>query len=113
MIEVSKKITTSDAEAAEMGLEPYEYAFYTAVAANESARELMKKDKLRELAVVLTEKLRENVGIDWTMKESIQAQLRVVIKRTLRRYGDPPDMQELATETVMKQAQMLADELAG
>lgn len=49
----------------------------------------------------------------WTIKESVQAQLRVVIKRTLRKYGYPPDMQQLATDTVMKQAQMIADELAG
>jgi type I restriction enzyme R subunit len=112
MISISKHITSADHEAEAMKLTPYEYAFYTAVAANDSARELMKKDKLRELAVVLTEKMRENASIDWTMKESVQAQLRVVIKRTLRKYGYPPAMEQLTTETVMKQAQMLADELA-
>jgi len=113
IITISKQITSADAEAEAMNLAPYEYAFYTAVAANDSARELMGKEKLRELAVVLTEKLRENAGIDWAIKESVQAQLRVVIRRTLRKYGYPPDMEQLATETVMKQAQMLADELAG
>ncbi len=97
----------------ELGLTAYEYAFYTAVADNDSARDLMQKDKLRELAVVLTEKVRANASIDWTIKESVQAQLRVVIKRTLRKYGYPPDMQQRATETVMKQARMIAEELAG
>ena len=111
MIRISKQVTAADIEAKAMGLEPYEYAFYTAVAANNSARELMQKDKLRELAVVLTQKVRENASIDWTLKESVQAQLRVVIKRTLRKYGYPPDMEKLATETVMEQARMLAEEL--
>lgn len=112
MIKISKQVTAADTEANELRLTPYEYAFYTAVAANDSARELMEKDKLRELAVVLTEQVRKNASIDWTIKESVQAQLRVVIKRTLRKYGYPPDMQQLATDTVMKQAQMIADELA-
>ena len=112
MIKISRQVTASDKEARDMGLTDYEYAFYTAVAANESAKELMAKDKLRELAVVLTEKVRQNATIDWTLKDSVQAQLRVVIKRTLRKYGYPPDMQQLATETVMKQARMIAEELA-
>jgi type I restriction enzyme R subunit len=112
MIAIAKQVITTDKEAREMGLTPYEYAFYTAVADNESARELMQKDKLRELAVVLTDKVRANTSIDWNIKESVRAELRVIIKRTLRQYGYPPDMQQLATETVMKQAEMLADELA-
>ena len=111
MINIGKQVRESDKEAVELGLTSYEYAFYTAVADNDSARELMQKDKLRELAVVLTEKVRQNASIDWTIKESVQAQLRVVIKRTLRKYGYPPDMQQLATDTVMKQAKMIADEL--
>ena len=111
MISIGKQVRESDKEATELGLTQYEYAFYTAVADNDSARELMQKDKLRELAVVLTEKVRQNASIDWTIKESVQAQLRVVIKRTLRKYGYPPDMQQLATDTVMKQAKMIAEEL--
>lgn len=113
MINLGREVRDSDKEAEELGLTEYEYAFYLAVADNASARELMGKDKLRELAVVLTDKVRKNTSIDWTIKENIRAQLRVVIKRTLRQYGYPPDMQQLATETVMKQAEMIADELAG
>jgi len=113
MINIGKQVRDSDQEAKELGLTDYEYAFYTAVADNDSARELMQKDKLRELAVVLTAKVRENASIDWTIKESVQAQLRVVIKRTLRQYGYPPDMQQLAADTVMKQAEMIAEELVG
>lgn len=111
VINIGKQIRESDQEAGELGLTEYEYAFYMTVADNESARELMGKDKLCELAVVLTEKVRANASIDWNIKESVQAQLSVIIKRTLRKYGYPPDMQALATETVMKQAEMMADEL--
>ena len=64
-----------DAEAKDMDLTEFEYAFYTAVAYNDAARELMQQDKLRELAVVLTEKVRNNASIDWTIKESMRAKL--------------------------------------
>ena len=111
LIKLSKDIVDMDNEAKAMGLSDFEYAFFTAVANNESARELMGKEKLRELAVVLTESIRKNATIDWTIKESVKAKLKVAVKRILRKYGYPPDMQMLATETVLKQAEMLANEL--
>lgn len=111
LINLSKDIQQMDKEPHELGLSNFEYAFYTAVANNESAKELMSKDVLRELAVVLTEKVRENASIDWTIKESVRAKLKVIVKRTLRQFGYPPDMQALATETVLKQAEMIANEL--
>lgn len=111
LIKISKEIVSSDKEAKNMGLSEYEYAFYTAVASNDSAKALMKQDKLRELAVVLTQKIRENASIDWTIKESVRSKLKVSVKRLLREYGYPPDMQLLATETVLKQAEMMAREL--
>ncbi len=111
LIKVSKEIVSADSEAAHMGLSDFEYAFYTAVANNESAKELMQQDKLRELAVVLTQRVRENASIDWTIKENVKAKLKVIVKRTLRQFGYPPDMELLATETVLKQAEMIASEL--
>ena len=111
LIELAREIQKMDKEPEEMGLSEYEYGFYTAVANNESARELMGKEKLRELAVVLFERVRQNASIDWTIKESMRAKLRVIVKRTLRQYGYPPDMQKLATETVLKQAELIADEI--
>ena len=111
LISLSKEIVEMDKEAKAMGLSDFEYAFYTAVASNDSARELMQKDKLRELAVALTETIRQNTTIDWTIKESAKAKLKVSVKRLLRKYGYPPDMQMLATETVLKQAEMIANEL--
>ncbi len=111
LISLSKEIVHADREAKQMGLTDFEYAFYTAVANNDSAKELMQKEKLRELAVVLTETIRQNASIDWTIKESVRAKLKVAVKRILRKYGYPPDMQMLATETVLKQAEMIANEL--
>jgi type I restriction enzyme R subunit len=111
LIKLSKEIVATDSEAKQLGLTDFEYAFYTAVANNDSARELMQQDKLKELAVVLTETIRQNASIDWTIKESVKAKLKVAVKRILRKYGYPPDMQMLATETVLKQAEMIANEL--
>lgn len=111
LIKMSKDLMDMDSEAKEMKLSDYEYAFYTAVAENDSAKELMKKDKLRELAVILTERVKANASIDWTIKESVRAKLKVIIKRTLRQFGYPPDMQKLATETVLKQAELIATEM--
>ena len=111
LINLSKDIVEMDNEAKHMGLSDFEYAFYTAVANNDSARELMQKGKLRELAVVLTETIRQNASIDWTIKENVKAKLKVAVKRILRKYGYPPDMQMLATETVLKQAEMIANEI--
>ena len=111
LINLSKHIVESDNAAKEMGLEPYEYAFYSAVADNESALELMGKEKLRELAVVLTETIRKNSTIDWTIKTTVRAKMKVAVRRLLRKYGYPPDMEQLATDTVLKQAELIAQEL--
>jgi type I restriction enzyme R subunit len=111
LINIGHEIKQMDKEPKEMGLTQYEYAFYTAVANNKSAKELMQQDMLRELAIVLTERVRQNATIDWTIKESVRAKLKVIVKRTLRKYGYPPDMEKLATETVLKQAELLAEEL--
>ena len=112
LIKLAKAIQESDKLAEELNLTEYEYAFYSAVADNDSARELMQKEILRELAVVLTESIRKNVTLDWTIKEAARAKLRVIVKRLLKKYGYPPDMALLATETVLEQAEQLAHELS-
>lgn len=111
LINLSKDIVEMDSEPKKLGLTKYEYAFYTAVANNDSAKELIQQDRLRELAVELTTTIQQNASIDWNIKESVRAKLKVAVKRLLRKYGYPPDMQLLATETVLKQAEMLAKEL--
>jgi Type I site-specific restriction-modification system, R (restriction) subunit and related helicases len=112
LINLAREIREINKEPEQMGLTEYEYAFYTAVADNKSALELMGKEKLKELATVLFQEVRKNATIDWTIRENVKAKLRVVVKRILRKYGYPPDMQELATETVIKQAEMIAQEIA-
>jgi type I restriction enzyme, R subunit len=111
LIKLGKEIQEMDKEPGEMGLSDYEYAFYTAIANNDSAKELMGKDNLRELAVELFAKVKANASIDWTIKESVKSKLKVIVKRTLRKFGYPPDMQKLATETILKQAELIAAEL--
>ena len=112
LIKLAKAIQESDKMAEELNLTEYEYAFYSAVADNDSARELMQKEILRELAVVLTDSIHKNVTLDWTIKEAARAKLRVIVKRLLKKYGYPPDMALLATETVLEQAEQLAEELS-
>ncbi len=79
------------------------------VASNQSAKDLLGDDGLLKLARVLVERVRENASIDWTVKESVRKKLKVIVKRTLRQYGYPPDLQKLATETVLQQAEALAE----
>jgi len=112
LLNLAREIREINEEPRRMGLTEYEYAFYTAVADNKSALELMGKEKLRELATVLFQEVRKNATIDWTIRENVKAKLRVAVKRILRKYGYPPDMQELATETVIKQAEIIAQEIA-
>lgn len=111
LIAISKEVVASDQSAQTLGLTEFEFAFYTAVANNQSARELMQQEKLLELAIDLTKKIRENATLDWTIRESARAGLRVAVKRTLRKFGYPPDMAELAVKTVVEQAEILAEEL--
>jgi type I restriction enzyme R subunit len=110
LIKLAKEIRESDKRGEEFGLSDYELAFYDALANNQSARDVLGDGALRDLSRVLVSKVKANTSIDWTIKESVQAKLRVIVRRTLRQYGYPPDQQLLATENVLKQAEMLADE---
>lgn len=111
LIGISKEFAKADNEAKALGLTDYEYGFYTAVAQNDSAKELMQKEKLRELAIVLAETIKNNATIDWTIKENVKARLKLEVKKMLRKYGYPPDMQLLATDTVLNQAEAMAEEI--
>lgn len=109
MIELAKEIKEADKRGEQMGLSRDELAFYDAVANNQSAKDLLGNEVLLKLARVLVERVKANASIDWTVKESVKKKLKVVVKRTLRQYGYPPDMQKLATETVLQQAEALAE----
>jgi type I restriction enzyme R subunit len=110
LIKLAKDVRKADEDAKNSGLTDYEIAFYDALANNDSAKEVLGNDILRDLARVLVERVKSNASIDWTKKESVQAKLRSIVKRTLRTYGYPPDMAKLATENILKQAELLADE---
>lgn len=109
LIDLANHIKEQDKADEETGMSKEELAFYYAIAENESAKEVMESDVLRELAVYVTEVVRQNATIDWNIKESVRARLRVMVRRALRKFGYPPDMQKLAIETVLKQAELMAN----
>jgi len=109
LINLSKDVQAAKQRGEELGLESYELAFYDALAQNESARDVMGQDKLRELAIVLVARVRQNASIDWNLKESVRARMKVMVKRLLRQYGYPPDMQALAIELVLEQAKVFTE----
>ncbi len=96
----------------ELGLTDDELAFYDALETNDSAVKVLGDDTLKRIARELVETVRKNVTIDWTMRENVRAQLRVHVKRILRKHGYPPDKQEKATQLVLEQAEVLAPEWA-
>ncbi len=112
LIELARQIRAEDSRGRALGLSDDEVAFYDALANNESARDVLGDETLRNLARVLVEKVRKNTSIDWTIRENVQARLRVLVRRTLKQYGYPPDEEILATETVLKQAKLFADNWA-
>ncbi len=110
LLHLAKDIQQADQRGDDLGLSAEELAFYDALAANESARDVMGDDQLKELAIVLVNRVRNNTTIDWSLKESARARMKVMVKRLLRKYGYPPDKQAIATETVLEQGQLFADE---
>ncbi|MFN4873449.1 MAG: type I restriction endonuclease subunit R [Akkermansiaceae bacterium] len=112
LIKMSKEIKASDKEAEEVGLSDYEYAFYMALADNDSAKDVMDNDTLKDLAIVLVNLIRKNATIDWTKREKVRIKMRALVKTTLKRFGYPPDLEKLATENILKQAELLADDFA-
>jgi len=86
-----------------------EVAFYHALEVNESAVRVLGEPTLKDIARELVVTVKKNVTIDWTVSENVRAQLRVLVKRILRKYGYPPDKQEKATQTVLEQAELLSE----
>ena len=107
LIQIAKDVRAADQRGEQLGLTEDEVAFYDALETNDSAVKVLGDDNLRTIARELVKTLRANVTIDWTRRETVRANLRVLVKRILRRYGYPPDMQEKATQTVLEQAEQL------
>lgn len=108
LIQLARDIRAARQRGEEQGLSDEEIAFYDALAENESAVQVMGDDKLRVIAHELLVSLRENVSVDWAHRESARARMRVLVKRILRKYGYPPDLQDAAVQTVLQQAEALS-----
>jgi type I restriction enzyme, R subunit len=113
LIQLAKEMRAANARGEQLGLSEDELAFYDALEANDSAVKVLGDDTLRAIARELVETVRRNVTIDWTVRDNVRAQLRVLIKRILRRHGYPPDKQEKATQTVLEQAEALSEMWVG
>ena len=110
LIGLARQMREANARGDTLGLTEDELAFYDALETNDSAVKVLGDDALRAIARELVDTVRKNVTIDWTMRESVRAQLRVLVKRILRKHGYPPDKQEPATQTVLEQAALLSGE---
>lgn len=107
LIELAKEMREAHRRGEKLNLSEEELAFYDALETNDSAVKVLGDETLRLIAHELVEILKKNVTIDWTVKESVKAKLRTLVKRILRKYGYPPDKQEKATKTVLDQAELL------
>ncbi|PJA37611.1 type I restriction endonuclease subunit R, partial [candidate division WWE3 bacterium CG_4_9_14_3_um_filter_43_9] len=113
LLELAKKMKMEKEEGKKLGLSEDEIAFYDALCVNESAIAELGDKTLKQMARELVEMLRKNTTIDWTIKENVQARLRVYVKKLLRKYHYPPDKQESATQTVLEQANLLCKDWSG
>ena len=111
LINIAKAIKEADAEGEKLGLTTDEVAFYNALEVNDSAVNVLGDETLKEIAREIADKVRANATIDWTIRESARAKLMVLVKRTLTKYGYPPDKQQKAIDTVLKQAELFAGNL--
>ena len=112
LIGLAKQMREANARGEALGLSEDELAFYDALETNDSAVKVLGDETLRAIARELVKTVRKNVTLDWTLRENVRAQLRVLVKRILRKHGYPPDKQEKATQTVLEQAEVLCEEWA-
>jgi type I restriction enzyme R subunit len=109
LIEMAKKFREAAQRGEKLGLGEDEVRFYDALATNESALLTMNDETLKKIALELTENLRKNISVDWSKRESVRASLRLMVKRILRKYKYPPDMELAAVELVLQQAEVLGE----
>jgi type I restriction enzyme, R subunit len=109
LIALAKQMRRADQRGQDLKLNEDELAFYDALETNDSAVKVLGDETLRTIARELVASVRANITIDWTLRENVRAQLRVIVKRILRKFGYPPDKQEKATQTVLEQAEVLSE----
>ena len=112
LIKIAKDMREADQRGEDSGLSDEERAFYDALADNESAIKAMGSQELRVIATELVTQVRKSVTIDWTLRESARAKIKVMVKRILRKHGYPPDLQDAAVKTVLAQAELLCADWA-
>jgi type I restriction enzyme R subunit len=112
LIELAKEMRESHRRAEALKLGEEELAFYDALEVNDSAVKVLGDDTLRVIARELVETVWRNTSVDWALKDSVKAKLRVMVKRVLRKHGYPPDKREQATKTVVEQAELLCHDWA-
>jgi len=110
LIQIAKDIRAARARGEETGLSDEEIAFYDALAENQSARDIMGEPALRLIAHELMMSIKNSVSVDWMHREAARARIRVLVKKILRKYGYPPDLQDSAVQTVLQQAEALSAE---
>jgi type I restriction enzyme R subunit len=113
LIKLGEEMREAQKRGDKLNLTDDEIAFYDALEVNDSAVKVLGDDTLKTIARELVETVRNNATIDWTVRETVRAKLRVMVKRILRKYGYPPDKQEKATKTVLEQAELIARDWAG
>ena len=109
LIQLARDMREAATRGERLGLTEDELAFYDALETNDSAVQVLGDDTLRAIAQELVQTVRSNVAIDWTLRENVRAQLRVLVRRILRKHGYPPDRQEKATQTVLEQTEVLSE----
>ena len=112
LIAMAKKFREASLQGEKLGLTEDEVRFYYALVENESAVRELTDETLKKIAHELTSSLRKNLSVDWSARESVQAKLRLMVKRILRKYKYPPDHQDAAIELVLEQVQALGDSWA-
>lgn len=112
MIRLAKEIKEADRRGEDLGLDFREYAFYSALEVNDNSVAVLGDEILRHIARELVDTIRKNTSIDWTVRENVQAKMRLAVKKILRKHGYPPDMELKATETVLEQAKLLANDFS-
>jgi len=112
LIDLAREMREAAKRGEKLGFTDEELAFYDALEVNDSAVKVLGDGTLRSIAQELVETVHKNTTIDWTVKESVKAKLRTMVKRILRKYGYPPDKQEKATQTVLAQAELLCADWA-
>lgn len=109
LINIAKELKKAQSRGEKLGLSDKELAFYDALETNDSAVKVLGDELLKQIARDLADTVRKNTSIDWSIKSSSRAKLRVMVKRVLRKYDYPPDKQEKATNTVLEQAELFGD----